>query len=183
MIADCIVCRGAKTVRLPVYVMAVADFDPYSAPVACEPGHREYPCPECSAGVPYERLGLVKGSRDAGAGDGRYLAAVRLSLARELATVMVERGMIRFEQDKPDWRGIFQTRAVVGVVAPSVVATFEERVAERQFEVAQAVVEATEAEISNWGSFYGIQTVNKSEAVGWMRQALQKVKARYAGKS
>lgn len=188
MSRNCVVCRGSKRIRVPVYQWA------HDAPItgiedslALTESSREYPCPECSAGdnVPFERLGIVKGAREYPehlATNREFIERLRYGMAQELVHGMVDRGLIRFEQGEPDARGIFQTRATAGVVAPAKVAAFEERVAERQLEVAGALLEQTESDINVWGSLYGVETVKKAQAIAWLRESFNKVRKRYVGK-
>jgi hypothetical protein len=151
---------------------------------------REYPCPECSAGdLPHERLMAVKISRDGPdhlANDPRFLEIMAGGMARALGDEMLKRHLIRFERSPVDQStGRFEVKATIGVMAPGRVAKFEERVAERQFEVAEAIVVAAEEEVRNWGSYYRGRTggsVEKWQAIEWLQAALKKVREKYGRK-
>jgi hypothetical protein len=178
--ADCEVCRGSGRIHLPLYGKLEAS--PLDVSIDLQLGvmSREYPCPECSVDVvPISRLWVAK---HAGRFDRRYLPVMQKSMAHALIDSLLERGMFMFRQDDPDDRGGVRLVASVAFVAPAHVATLEQRVAERQFEVAEAVVEATVEEVANWGSHYQGRTggsVDKSQAIGWMRTALKKVREKY----
>lgn len=183
--ADCIVCRGQKIIRLPLFhPLEVSAVDVPA--IDTVPSHRDYPCPECKElSAPYSRLWVASSHSEVPA----YLRdrvgiveSFRNGLAAALGGELHRKGMISFRESAPDHRGIIIVQATVGVVAPDHVADLETRVASRQFEVAEALIGETAAQIANWGSSYGSKSVPKDAARSWLREAFEKVKARYGGK-
>lgn len=179
---DCPVCCGSRKILIPLQRMAdavVAAEDAWKMPAAIERTSREYPCPECGDYAPFDRLTVVKEIRDEPQeimGEARE--SIRRGMAALLGDYMLRHNLIAFEERAADRNGypVVETRARVGVVAPKRVATFEERVRERQFDVAERFIEAYSAEISNWGSHYGVATVQKAQAIAWLREVFQRVK-------
>lgn len=185
--AHCIVCRGSGVVRLPVYRQLEAlhslGFDE-----AVDSAYREYPCPECKElSAPYSRLAIEKTERmmDARA-PAAYRDAMRRGMVHAIADKIFELGLVSFEEGPENTRLLaIPVRATIAVVAPVEVAKLEERVAQRQIEVAEALVAETSEQIANWGSFYHGRTggsVGKYQAIEWLQEALKKVKARYGKK-
>lgn len=183
---NCPVCGGSRKITVPLRRMAevqVAAEDAWKLPAAIERTSREYPCPECSQQfVQYSRLATVSISREARA-EYREMAAghIRRNLAAAIGDYMLRHDLIAFsEEDGTEMHGFSCVRfiAKAGVVAPKKVAEFEDRVRERQFEVADQFAEAYAAEVSNWGSDYGVPNVQKAQALAWIREVLARVKAK-----
>lgn len=185
---ECEICQGSRRIRLPRYKPLVMTSPGDIESIDLSDHSTEYPCPECSAGdhIPCERLNIVKGAVDGPerlADKPEFLEMMRGHMASALGAKMLKDGMIQFEQSPVDHRGKFALRGMVGVVAPQHVAEFEERVRERQFEVAAGLVEATKEEIANWGSYYHGREggrVEKWQAVEWLQDAFKKVQAKFA---
>lgn len=185
MSGECEICCGRKTIRLPVYRMVAVEST--ADDVSLDEASREFPCPKCSPNlVPTERLTTIREKIESAApyaSDPRYMEAMRYGMARLMAERMLRGGYITFEQSDPDELGRFSLRGRAGVVHPRHVAKFEERVAERQFEVAAALVEENKREIGNWGSYYHGReggSVGKWQAIEWLETAFKKVRAKYA---
>lgn len=185
----CEICRGSRRIRLPRYIPLTVEVLDAPMPSMIDNPYKEYPCPECSAGdnAPYERLEIItshsEGRSEIQQRHPGFMEALRYGTVRKMAEEMLRRGLIRFEESKPDHRGIFALRGTLGVVAPAKVAEFEERVRERQFEVAAGLVEANIEEIANWGSYYNGReggSVGKWQAVEWLQEAFKKVREKYA---
>lgn len=72
--------------------------------------------------------------------------------------------------------------AVVGVISPVRVASMQERIEARQFEVADALADNAKARISRWGSdFHGDDgPIHKSQAMSAVTEALSSLKKRLA---
>lgn len=177
---ECPVCRGARFVRLPLYHPATfTEVD--SGPLGSCEAYREIACPDCTDQVPFNRLGVLKEVKAIEQTGTLEEAQIRGIPTRQAVHAMVDRimrdGLMAVEK-VPTTRG-YQLRCTLGVVAPHHVATFEERVAERQFEVANEVAEDAAREIEVWGSYYGQQTIHKSQALQSIAAALRKVRDRF----
>lgn len=185
---ECGICRGRRTIRLPFYrPVVLEDVAGFSLPADVDALSREYPCPECCSGsyVPFTRLGAIKEKVEGNAvysSDPRFMESMRRGVVVAMADRMLRDGFVTFEQSAPDYRGYFTLRGTAGVVHPRHVAKFEERVAERQFEVAAALIEQTESDINIWGSHYRVDEVKKSQAIAWLREAFNKVRRKYGDK-
>jgi len=182
---DCDICMGRGTVRLPVYErLSVTELDG-SVPGGMEERSREFPCPQCAEVVSFQRMAVVTAMADIDTRGQRihgdaYVKSVQRGAAVKLADYMLTQGLISFELRPDASRDTIKLmQATVGVVAPRDVATLERRVALRQMEVAEQVVDATIEEIRNWGSYYHGReagSVGKSQAIEWLRTALKKVR-------
>lgn len=178
----CDVCSGSRMLRVPRRPqLSDVKADPFPAMELYATA--EFPCPQCSPGqLTYDRLQVLKETSErAVSSDPRHQDAIRRSMVHKLAVAMYERGLISFEE-APAFRygePMQVTRASVGVVSPVHVKTMEERVAERQFEVAEQMIDEVTKSIDNWGSFYGFQQIPKSEAARAMRDALQVIKNKF----
>lgn len=177
MSAVCEICRGARFIRLPIYRSVGTAPDPNEMVAAA----REYPCPECSVSVPESRIQAVSHQNMVTlevAQDPRFVASVENNLAHRLLQTIIADSLIRYERSPDDTKTMaFTVRATIGVVSPKRVASMEERVAERQAEVAREVVDVAIAWIANWNSHYDGQFISKSQATASIKEALTKVLA------
>ena len=175
---ECPVCRGSKRIKLPLY-------HPVSASFSGEPdwtvreASREYACPECS-GVPESRvniLGCAASIFSPEPIDPNQIEAMRHHMAREMAENLVKDGFVRIEVGPvgDDLRS--EVTATLGVVSERVVASMEQRIAERQELVAREVTSAAVAGIRVWGSYYTGDdgSISKSQAIDAVREALKAV--------
>jgi predicted amidophosphoribosyltransferase len=146
---------------------------------------REYPCPECGDYAPFNKLFVVKQSRKERAEImDQAREHIRRYLANALGDYMLHHDLIAFEERPSDRYSVpvVETRAIVGIVAPKHVATFEERVAERQFDIAERLAIKAAQSVDNWGSYYGQRTVDKSQARQLIMGALRELKESYGRK-
>jgi hypothetical protein len=173
---DCDICRGAGKVRLPVWSRAFA-FTADALPTATEAA-REYPCPECADVVRLER---VQAAREEGFAatyikDLGYIQHAQESLAHQLVSFLLRHQYIKFERGPDDDREMwFGMRATIGVVRPNQLDNLEERIAERQTEVAQEVSAEAIHQVNNWGSHYGHADILKRDATRLIGEATQSV--------
>lgn len=151
---DCVICCGTSIIRLPVrrrFAVAAPET------ISMDEVSRIYPCPECAATIPQERLAIVHhhSLADSRIDDPAYIMAARESAAHGLVEGLLEGGFIQFERGHEDARErVFQTRATVGVVSPKHVATLEERIDERQADLANKLAIEAKAQIRIWGAYY-----------------------------
>ena len=171
---DCGFCDGSRTIRLAERrrpVMRETD-DPAFEPMA---NVRTFPCPACGDVAPMQRVGFLCAEVD---GHERIPEDVMLQqAARALAREVLKNGGIALRRTKePDFMGRIEYRATMAVVMPRDVATFEARVAERQNEVAAAVVASASAKIANQGAYYGWKTIDKEQAFRLLDEALREAR-------
>lgn len=188
MAAECDICRGSRRIRLPRYrlmdVMMAAEA--FELPPTLEEASREFPCPQCgdvTDMVPYERVSAertVAQGRALYASQPGYMDAMQRHLAEDLAFYMLRHNLITFKRGVDDPAHFeFPLTATVGVVAPQIVMSMEERINARQFEVAAEMLRLTEESIANWGSHYHGREggwVDKSQALTWLREAFRRLK-------
>lgn len=189
---ECDICNGRRTVRLPVYQSVVSGPIDADISTVVDQSSREYPCPECASDdrAPVTRLQALQGRMDVQeylAGDVNFMRHAGRNLAARLGVDLFERGLIEIAKrtyaDEMG-RNVLQVRATVAAFSPNTRIKLEQRVAERQLEVAAEVVDATIEEIANWGSFYHGRMggrVDASQAVQWLRDALKRVRERRNG--
>lgn len=185
--ARCEVCRGARYVRLPLYREASASIGPVEMGlVAMESMYREYPCPECCGWVKEDRVAVLDAHSVV---DERYdRLEVRDAAKRNAAHLLVDHllrsGLISFEtvkRESPRGHGLeIVAMATLGVVAPGVVASIEERATERGKQLTEAVAVQAIKEISNWGSYYRTEGISKSRAADFIREALRLVSEKWS---
>lgn len=183
---DCDICGGSGKIRLPV--MSKPDLSAYrpssiSLKARMEESSREYSCPECSDVADDNRV-MVMGAQEEFpvelAKDPAVMDSIRRGMARPLAAMLVEKGFVRFADGSPTghpWRG--SLRAYVGVVAVGAAKRIDDRISERQFEVADRVIKEAAAQIRHWGSAYSGPegNISKGHAVEEMLRALETAKA------
>lgn len=182
----CEICRGLQIIRLPVHrnLHVFSDFTGNELS-ASTPTSRTFPCPECSETVAHDRIAIVQHHSivDTRYGsDPRFIEYVREEAATTLAHSILASNFIQFERGPDDiLQMTFPTRATVGVVSPRHVATIEGRIIERQMEIAQEVVRATIAGITNWNSQYSGPegSISKDQATRQVREALEIVTRRW----
>jgi len=175
---DCEICRGAGKVRLPISLRLMAAASLEMAPSEPVESSREYPCPECSDVVRLERVQAAREETLVASyiKEPRFIEHVQHVLAHQLAGFLLKHGYIKFERGPEDTQQMrFAMRATVGVVRPGQLDNLEERIAERQTEVAQEVVGEAQRQIDNWGSYYGHADILKRDAMRFVGEALQTV--------
>ncbi|AZO29390.1 hypothetical protein [Mesorhizobium sp. M1B.F.Ca.ET.045.04.1.1] len=107
-----------------------------------------------------------------------YEEYVRKSLAHDLVDLIFRSGHITFTKDKPDEGTMTETiRATIGIVSAATVASMEERIAERQMELASKLVGAAAEEIRVWDSYYTGDggNISKGQAVDAVSRAFKKL--------
>jgi hypothetical protein len=186
--ARCDICCGRGTIRLPVYrpVSVATTAEP---PVSMDEASRSYPCPECSNPVPQDRVAIVQAHTVVDSrheGDPNFMRHAKESAAHALVAQLLKGGYIRYERgptDSHQWR--FNSVATLGVVSQSHVATLEQRIAERQEELANELVAVAEEQSRHWGSYYTGREgpIQKSEVLRFLREALKGALAKRAMKA
>jgi hypothetical protein len=142
---------------------------------------RSFPCPECGEKVAIERIAIVSvhSELDARLNDPEFLRHVVRRQGLAIGAEMTKRGLVTVSNGRADDRNMtVPYRAVAGVVSPTIVATMEERIAKRQDEVAQEVIEDAARRINHFGSHYGYDSVPKSVAREALADALKATRER-----
>jgi hypothetical protein len=135
---------------------------------------RVYPCPECGLKVDTDRLAVLDVHARV---DTRYENSTDFQeyaqrhLAHLLVDHLLQDGYIAFERGDPTNDLERMVVASLGVVSKNQVATFEQRVARNQDQLANAVVNEAIKQIDNWGSHYGRTGIAKDVAAGLIRYA------------
>lgn len=176
--ARCDICSGQRKVRLPVYHPLSPACEASLSPTSeTRKNYREFPCPQCSDYAPLDRVMAVSTHCDIMSGiDGEdFIRPAHESLAHNLVDVLLNRGFIQFERGPENRKNAtFPMYATLGVVAPKIVETIEERISERQGVLAKEVAVAAAELISIWGSHYhGDEgSIYKSQAIKSVNDAL-----------
>lgn len=189
MRSDCDICGGRGKITLPVRLHASACRMPSTdtARIRYEESSREYACPECSEVADDNRIMVAHAHQEFPAHYARdpgFMEHVRRSMAPVLADLMIKDGFVRFADGREDVPNMTRSlHAYVGVVAVGAAKRIEDRINERQFDVADEVIKAASAEIRHWGSaFSGPEgNIGKGHAVETMLNALKAIKAKGAG--
>jgi hypothetical protein len=183
---DCPVCCGSRKVRLPwMKPMAPARYRAESvALMAVEKIYQDYPCPECAPSTNEDRVAILEFGATVAVppdNDPRREEAIRREAAFHIVDRLLKDGFISFREDRTgeDYTLTYEVRGRLGVVSPAIVASMEERIAERQADVARQVAVQAAEEIRVWGSYYTGDEgpIHKGKAVEAVQKALDKVLA------
>lgn len=181
MQSDCEICGGSGIIRLPVRGKLFASVDnvPKTLPI------REYSCPECGYKIPQDRIMVVEAQEiildEEAVKFPDYLAHVKGSITHRMAEHLFKENQISFRDvpiSKDEYPRYLKSRCIrgtLGVISPRMVATFEERVRERQALVANAVVAEAVEQIRNWGASYRWSEIEKHIAIRFLFEALHKI--------
>lgn len=180
----CRVCDGRRYVRLalspypsPIY----APDEPIELPTTVS--FKDYPCPECSQKLDDTKVMLV-GARVTGRKE--YLDQPRFKdhLAERIANMLghqlLESRLIAFREPKQimgsgyGFEDDIEINGTIGVVTTATIATMEQRIAERQLQVADRVAEAASVVIVSTAAHDG--WIRASEANEAINKALKAVK-------
>ena len=180
--ARCVICRGARVIRLPVYRSVQAwTVEAAHDSISIDDASRIFPCPECAEEVPMEKVAIVEVHSRVSvlhavryAGHPGFMEDVKETAAAMLVDELRKSGFISFQRGPDERDDTFAMIATIGVVSPNTVTKLEERIAARQNDVARDVVEKTIAEVMNWGSHYtgGEGHISKSLTCDFLREKL-----------
>lgn len=179
---DCEICCGRRTMRLPIHRRAMA-FSVDAEPPEPVEGAREFPCPQCCEVVTVGQVSALREETFAASyiDDPRFIGRVKENLALQIGSQFLKSGYVKFRRGPNDSRKMrFQMVATVAAVHPSKLDTLEQRISERQTEVAQEVAAEAKAQIDNWGSFYGHADILKRDARQMVDDAIKIVMAKRA---
>jgi len=181
--ADCDICRGTQIISLPRYskVMSTAQ-DEITEPVNAR--SREFPCPNCSPVADEARVTVFYAETDVPAAVLAQRPEIRESVrdthARMLSASMSRAGFVDLKhietRERRDYRGgAAVMRSRVGVVAPAVVASIEQRAVEAAGPIVIEVVRHAVMSIGIWGSHYNATSIRKEDAERFIREAAKHV--------
>lgn len=179
---DCEICGGSGIVRLPVRQR----LDVYSklSDKDVSLSIREYSCPECGGTIPQENVMICQvedliNSEESKIPD--FMEYCQRNMALKLGDFLHKENLITFSKKKAEkemsWRDMYLIRAKLGVISPRTVATFEQRVNQRQMTIAKAVANEAVKQIRNWNSYYdkGNGAIAKDMAIRQIYESLQKI--------
>lgn len=179
--SDCDICGGSGSIRLPVRAKMSARYSDYNSSIEPTQSSRTYACPECGPSIDQERIALLYTKQDVSAhpsymNDDRYHEAMLRDAAHCFVDMLLRDGYIKQERGSVDTdKMVYEIRSTLGVVSPSVVASMEARIAERQGEVAVEVANEAMRLINHWGSHYGTTTLSKVEACRFVQEAVRSI--------
>lgn len=179
----CDICRGSKTINLPVHrELEAVGHDPVAALLGkqLDVSHRSFPCPQCAGIADTASVVLVH------AQDHPYRAELydqtdfKLHLmvrhGHMLVKTLISGGYIttrEIERRNNSHRGEeVLVRSSLGVVAPAVVASIEQRAVDAGAVIAMEAAQAAVDQIVNWGSYFGTGTIPKVQAEHLIRGAV-----------
>jgi uncharacterized protein with PIN domain len=179
--SPCPICRGSRTIRLPLYREMAVSFDPnITMQTTMEETSRQYPCPECAPKASEDNVAMVKYGAELAVHDEgpEYERYARKSLAHSLVDAILRNGYIAFTKGERDtWQRTQMMRATLGVVSAATVASMEQRIAARQMNVAAQLVDAAAHEIRIWAMhFTGDEgNISKGQAVDAIARAFKRL--------
>lgn len=181
---DCGICGGSGIIRLPVrHRSRIGSYD-YKTPEILP--IRQYSCPECGDYIPNEKVLIVQAEDIANGAyvtDIEYIRSIRNSIALKIGDFLFRENQIGFTETKLDekeefnWgRGSYSIKGELGVISPRTVATFQQRVNQRQAYVARIVADEVVKQIRNWNSYYdkGNGPIQKDMAINFIFEVLEK---------
>lgn len=110
--------------------------------------------------------------------DAGYEEAIRRSAAHAVVDKLLKDGFVAFRKSPIDEFNMrYELTGRVGVVSTAVVASLEERIAERQTEVAKQVASRAAEQIAVWGSYYtgNEGAITKAQAIDAINRAVELV--------
>ena len=176
---DCLVCRGSRTIRLPLHQpLRLSPMPSEITATDIVESSRTYPCPECSkSDVPSGVMlmgveKVVDGMMMQEVRDRHALEAhIKSDIAHAFAQEMLDQGVIVFSESKEKYDVKF--RAVLGVASKQATAALDEEMSRRAAEMLDGIAETAAAKISNWGSHYSGDDgpIGKGMAMRFVREA------------
>jgi hypothetical protein len=136
--SECVICQGARTIRLPVHRMVSYAFDASAALSldSIEESYRTYECPECSGKqAAEEKVSIVYAEQTVREGyenDPRLVEGVAQNLARATADKLLRDGLIEIKSEKRGEDTLFYSK--LGAVSPKGVKRIEARALDKMKE-------------------------------------------------
>lgn len=177
----CNICGGSRKIRLPLRHPVSVSLSDADMSIDPRPSSKEFACPECAPKVPEERVAILEFGASITAypkDDAGYEEAARKTAAHSMVHELLRAGFIQFRKGPVDeFEMRYELVGRLGVVSTSVVASMEERIAERQTEVAKEVANRAAQQVAVWGSYYtgNNGSISKAQAIDAINQAAQAV--------
>jgi hypothetical protein len=174
---NCEICGGSGIVRFPIRKKLNTYPEDYSTirPISI----REYPCPECSEKIPLDKIEIVQVEEHIPLEyktNFDLLEYIKHSMAAQIGDFLYKEEMITYTNRKDLLNRSKSIRAKLGILSPRQVKTFEEKVRERQIDVATSLVNEVVQSIRNWGSVYDLADISKTQVIRFLYETLDKVK-------
>lgn len=180
---DCEICGGARKIRLPIR-RKLSMRPAMNAKIELEESSREYACPECSEVADDNSVMVAFAQEDYPAQyakDPQFMEYLHRSMVPALAARLIADGFVRFV-DGPEDKNMMRKslRGYVGVVAVGAAKRIEDRINERQWEMAEKIIQEAADAVQHWGSHYTGRSgpINKSDAVRQIFDALKTAKSK-----
>lgn len=191
--ADCVICQGSKTVRLPVYRRVSYAFDANVALAMEKPeeSYRTYQCPECSGEqAAEEKVSIIYAEQTVRApyvDEKGIKDAVSRDLVMATADKLLRDGLIEIKSEKRGEDTLFYSK--LGAVSPRAVQRLEARAFDKMKEMLGNVLTRAMESIAVWGSHYSGSEgmISKGQAIDYVdaafRRHLQDTAAKLGSKS
>ncbi len=181
----CPVCRGSKKIRVPL-MHQLKVMESQAAEPVLEDAWRDYDCPECVLRIKAERfkagkyISFMDRDQTSPAAKEWWHKNAREHMARMIAEGLIKDGFIEFTDlpETPHYAGGVQASFYAAL--PKHWEPLEQRIAERQMEVADEVATEAKRLIDNWGSYYDWRSIHKSDARREINDAVRAIRARRA---
>lgn len=176
---DCDICGDSGVVRFPVREKHIFRCNDYEEPKSVS--IREYPCPECSEKIPLENIEIAQVEQSISPYEDLanfdYLDYIKRDMANQIADFLHKEEMISYTIGKEDlYSRSKRIRAKLGILSPRQVKKFEDRVRERQIDLASSLVNEAVSQIRNWASLFDSEYISKTVAIRFLYEILDKVK-------
>ena len=171
---DCDICQGSGRIWLHVRPRIMAKCEPYDVMAPTTISQREYACPECGGVVQAEKLVIVEAFTTVHSQITESLIAphVHGNIASLLGAKLFENNLITFDKSPgAEYSLTYQVRGRIVVASQRVVATLEQRIAEREPDLAREIVAEAYQEIGQWPE------INKAQARSIIRNSAEKILA------
>lgn len=178
----CEICQGSRFIRLPRRKPMSVIRDVGSAIAPAAETSTLFPCPECGEDCPSNKLRIFNFEETVSG--AKYIPQDQIyqvigeRAARCLVDSMLREGLIEIvASHKHDDQFPYEMkyRVTCAVMSPKHIKTYQDRINERQEEIASRVVEEACKRIYNFGSAYGWKDITKEEAGMSVREALPAV--------
>lgn len=182
----CEICRGMKTVRLPIYRRITA-WTGQETETSPERGYREFPCPACGESVAVDQLYIVRQDcliDAARRGEEAFTRMAMQETADQLARSLMESGYIVYTiSPENPFHMSRKVMATVAVAAPEKTRSLATQIEAASEGLAREVADEAKSRVCVWGSHYHGReggVIDKSIALQFIDEALKEVLKRRA---
>lgn len=178
----CEICRGERFIRLPRYRSVTSAHFEANQIESIDASYGTFPCPECAGEYGVDRVSTVTVGATVRVPykdmeDSKNRPYWQQDIADSIGRELLRAGLIKFYEAPIGEEAGFEVRVygTIGAVAPTQVATMDQRVSQAALSIAYEVVDSAQAEIRNWGSYYGRHEIAKNDACTFVKQAADRV--------